>query len=215
MRRIPFGAVAGTVLLASATAWADRGALSLDLGGGATALRVAAPYVVNPSSTWGVAPSLNIGLRYAWTNVLELSLSGFYELPVHYTHANVSVEPPDSGPLPGTLSHDLARFGFTIGLRYVFGTILRPFVGLEGGWSHRAYSAVHHVNTNVQPNQDYGLALSDFGTDNILLQPVLGLEWAFADRASASVIARVPILLGPEATFGFSASLLFSYSWYL
>jgi hypothetical protein len=204
-----------TFLLGTTPAWADRGALSLDLGGGASALRVAAPYVVNPSSTWAVAPSVNVGLRYAWTNALELSLGGFYDLPVQYTHVNVSVQPPDSGPLPGTLTHDLARFGLTVGLRYVAGTILRPFVGLEGGWSHRAYSDVHHVNTNVQPNQDYGLGLSDFGTDNILLQPVLGLEWAFADHASLSVLARAPILLGPEATFGFSASLVFSYSWYL
>jgi hypothetical protein len=170
---------------------------------------------VTPSSSWAVAPSVNVGLRYAWTNALELTLGGFYDLPIHYTHANVSVQPPDSGPLPGTLTHDLACYGITAGLRYVFGTILRPFVGLEGGWSHRAYSDVHHVNTSVQPNQDYGLALSDFGTDNILLQPVLGLEWAFADHASLSVLARAPILLGPEATFGFSASLVFSYSWYL
>jgi hypothetical protein len=204
-----------TFLLGTTPASADRGALSLDLGGGASALRIAAPYVVTPSSTWAIAPSIDVGLRYAWTNAVELTLSGFYDVPVHSTHPNVSVQPPDSGPLPGTLTHDLARFGVTVGLRYVSGTILRPFVGLEGGWSHRAYSDVHHVNTSVEPNQDYGLALSDFGTDNILLQPVLGLEWAFADHASLSVLARVPILLGPEATFGFSASLLFSYSWYL
>jgi hypothetical protein len=100
-------------------------------------------------------------------------------------------------------------------MRYVFGTVLRPFFGIEGGWTHRTYSAVHHVNTNVQPNQDYNLGLSDFGADNLLLQPLVGVEWGFADHASVSLIGRVPILLGPEATFGFSVSLLFSYSWYL
>jgi hypothetical protein len=202
-------------LLLGSVARADRGALSLDLGAGASALRIPAPYVVTPSSTWAIAPSVNVGLRYAWTNAVELTLGGFYDLPVHCTHTNVSVQPPDSGPLPGTLTHDLARFGITVGLRYVTGTVVRPLIGLEGGWSHRAYSDVHHVNTNVEPNQDYGLALSDFGTDNMLLQPVVGFEWAFADHASLSVLARVPILLGPEATFGFSATLVFSYSWFL
>ncbi|HTP51418.1 MAG TPA: hypothetical protein VMK42_12020, partial [Anaeromyxobacteraceae bacterium] len=63
--------------------------------------------------------------------------------------------------------------------------------------------------------RDYNLQLSDFGTDNILLQPLVGLEWEFADHASISVLARVPILLGPEATVGVSVSLAFSYSWFL
>ena len=202
-------------LVGASPAWADRGALSLDLGGGATVLRIAAPYVTTPADTWAVSPAFNVGLRYALTNAVELSVAGFYELPAHYAYANVAVQPPDSEPLPGTLSHDLAHFGVTAGLRYVFGTVLRPFVGLEGGWSHRAYSDVHHLNTNVQPSQDYNLGLSDFGTDNILLQPLVGLEWAFADHASVSVIARVPILLGPEATVGISVSLVFSYSWFL
>ena len=175
-------------------------------------MRVAAPYVVTPSSTWAIAPSFSVGLRYAWTNALELTFGGFYDLPVHYTHTDVSLQPPDSGALPGTLTHDLVRFGLTVGLRYVFGTILRPFVGLEGGWSHRAYSDVHHLDP---AGRDYNLQLSDFGTDNILLQPLVGLEWEFADHASISVLARVPILLGPEATVGVSATVVFSYSWYL
>ena len=207
--------LATAILLVAGSAWADRGALSLDLGAGATVLRIAAPYVTTPSSAWAISPAFNAGLRYALTNALELSVAGFYELSAHYAYANVAVQPPDSEPLPGTLAHDLARYGVTAGLRYVFGTVLRPFVGLEGGWSHRAYSDVHHLNTNIQPNQDYNLGLLDFGTDNLLVQPLVGLEWAFADHASASVIARVPILLGPEATVGVSVSLVFSYSWFL
>ena len=206
---------ASATLLAAGAAWADRGALSLDLGGGATVLRIAAPYVTTPSTAWAISPAFNVGLRYALTNAVEFSVAGYYELPAHFAYPDVAVQPPDSEPLPGTLSHDLARFGVTAGLRYVFGTVLRPFVGLEGGWSHRAYSNVHHLNTNVQPNQDYNLGLSDFGTDNLLVQPLVGLEWAFSDHASVSVIARVPILLGPEATVGVSASIVFSYSWFL
>jgi hypothetical protein len=203
------------VVLAAPCAWADRGALSLDLGAGGTALRVSAPYVTAPTSTWGLAPSVGLGLRYAVSNSVELTVGGFYEWPVRETYAGVSLQPPGSGPLPGTLSLDLARFGVTAGLRYVTGTVFRPFVGLEGGWSHRTYSDLHHVNTAVQPPADYNLPLSDFGTDNVLLQPLVGLEWAFGDRASVAVVVRVPVLLGPESTVGVSASLVVSYSWYL
>lgn len=202
-------------LVGVSPAWADRGALSLDLGAGATVLRIAAPYATTPTNASAVSPSFSVGLRYAFTNAVELWVAGFYELPVRCSYANVAVQPPDSGPLPGTLSHDLARFGVAAGLRYVFGTVLRPFVGIEGGWSHRAYADVHHLNTNVQPNQDYDLGLSDFGIDNVLLQPLGGVEWAFADHASVSLVAAVPVLLGPDSTFGFSISAVFSYSWFL
>ncbi|HTP26332.1 MAG TPA: hypothetical protein VMK12_11825 [Anaeromyxobacteraceae bacterium] len=142
-----------------------------------------------------------------------MTLAGFYELPIRYEYTNVGVQPPESDhALPGTLTLNLARFGVIVGLRYVFGTVVRPFVGAEGGWSHRAYSDVHHLDS---AGRDYNLQLSDFGTDNILLQPLVGLEWEFADHASISVLARVPILLGPEATVGVSATVVFSYSWYL
>jgi hypothetical protein len=41
----------------------------------------------------------------------------------------------------------------------------------------------------------------------VLLQPLVGLEWAFADHASVSGVVRLPILLGTGSTFGLSASV--------
>jgi hypothetical protein len=41
------------------------------------------------------------------------------------------------------------------------------------------------------------------------------LEWAFADHASLSIAARVPVLLGPDPTFGVTGTVVFSYSWFL
>ncbi|RPH67393.1 MAG: hypothetical protein EHM78_21640, partial [Myxococcaceae bacterium] len=77
-------------LVGASPAWADRGALSLDFGAGATVLRIAAPYVTTPSTAWAISPAFNVGLRYALTNAVEFSVAGFYELPAHYAYANVA-----------------------------------------------------------------------------------------------------------------------------
>ena len=129
--------LAVAVVLCPALARADRGALSLDLGTGITALALRPPYAQSGDGSWTLALSVSFGVRYALTNQLELTLGGFYDLPAHVTHAAASIPTVDSGTFTGTLEYELSRFGALVGVRYVTGLVVRVCVGGELGWSHR------------------------------------------------------------------------------
>jgi len=207
-------AVILTVLLAPGVARADRGALTVDLGTGATSLALRPPYAESGRTGWSLALSVSFGLRYALTNQLELTTGGFYELPVHVSHAGTSVPTVDSGTFTGTLEYELTRFGALAGIRYVSGLVVRVSIGVELGWSHQSNSALLLRDTASLGAPDYGLGLPDVGVDSLVLQPLVGLEWAFADHWSASVVLRLTALLGPEPAFGISAGLTICYGWF-
>jgi hypothetical protein len=201
------GLLAVSLFLAATPALADHGALSLDLGMGAAGLVLPAPYAVSGQTIFAANFEVMLGLRYAITNEFELTLAGFYEPPLNYTHDDVTIVDP--ARLSGTESHSLFLFGVVGGVRYVRGSVWKLVVGLEAGWSHRSYS-------NFQTTGDLTrIFLPHFVTDNIVIQPLVGVEWAFADHWSASLIPRFTVLLGPDSTVGFSLMLSVSYSWFL
>jgi hypothetical protein len=82
-------------------------------------------------------------------------------------------------------------------------------VGVESGWSHRSYSGFQTTGL-----LGLGPSLDHFVTDNIVIQPLVGVEWAFADHWSASLIPRFTVLIGPDSTVGFSLMLSISYAWF-
>jgi hypothetical protein len=198
-----------TAFLAANSAFADRGALSLDVGVGAAGLSLAAPYQVSGANIPAVDFEAMLGLRYALTNELEFTLAGFFEPKVMYTHDDVSIQQEDSGPVVGDVSHFLSVYGVVAGIRYVHGTVWKLVIGLEGGWCHRSYTGVVFSGTKAP------VPLPSFPTDNILLQPLVGVEWAFADHWSVSLLPRFMVLIGPDATVGVSLMLSISYSWFL
>jgi len=174
---------------------------------GASGLVLPAPYAMSGQTIFAADFEVMLGLRYAITNEFELTLSGFYGPPITYTHDDVTVVSP--AKLSGNESHSLFRFGVLGGVRYVRGSVWKLVVGLEAGWSHRSYS-------NFQSTGDLATAfLPHFCTDNTVIQPLVGVEWAFADHWSASLIPRFTVLLGPDSTVGFSLMLSISYSWFL
>ena len=198
--------------LAAASAHAERGALSLDLSAGAAVLNLAAPY--SSSSGTVLAPDFEamLGLRYAVTNEFEFTLAGYFEPSLSYTHDDAFVLFPDSSTaLGGAVSHSLSTVGVVGGLRYVHGLVWKLVLGLEAGWNRRVYSNISFNNTSLNGNYP----LDHFNTDNIVLQPLIGVEWAFADHWSASLLPRFTVLIGPDATVGFSLMLSISYSWFL
>jgi hypothetical protein len=216
MRAAPSRAAALAVALVlwPALARADRGALSLDLGTGISALALRPPYAKSGSTGWSVALSVSFGLRHALTNSLELTLGGFYDLPVHVSHSGVSIPTVDSGTFSGTLEYELSRFGVLAGIRYVTGLAVRLCIGAELGWSHRSYAGLQ-LRDPVRPGApDFGLGLPDLAVDSLVLQPLVGLEWAFADHWSASLGVRVTAWLGSESALGPSAGLSISYGWF-
>jgi hypothetical protein len=193
-------------LLVSASVRADRGALTLDLGAGAAGLRLPAPYASSGGTLLAADFEAMLGLRYAVTNELEFSVASFFEPRLSYTHDDVKIP---GYTFSGSLTHALYVFEAVGGIRYVVGSVWRLVLGLEGGWSHRSY-------TRFQPTGLLdGFSFPAFGTDNIVVQPLIGVEWAFADHWSASLIPRFTVLIGPDATVGVSLMLSISYSWFL
>jgi hypothetical protein len=196
-------------LLVATPAMADRGALSLDISLGAAALSLPAPYASSGGNILAADFEAMLGLRYAVTNELEFTLAGYFEPNVSYTHNNVTLTQVAYGSTTGNLTHSLSTYGIVAGIRYVRGAVWKLVVGLEGGWNHRTYSGIQFVFAGNQA------ALPGFPTDNIVLQPLLGVEWAFADHWSASLLPRFSFLIGPDSTVGASLMLGISYSWFL
>ena len=202
-------------VLVSAVALADRGALSVEGGGGMTALNQPAPYASPSASTLGGAATIVLGARYALTNNWEATVWGFYEPQVAYFHNGINITTSD-GAFPGTLSEQLTRFGGLAGVRHVWGSVFRFAVGLDVGWSHRSYSKLDAINdTSPSAPVDYGLGLASYSTDNLVLSPMLGVEWAVGDHYSFSLMPRFELLIGRDKTWAFTAPLCFSWSWYL
>jgi hypothetical protein len=197
-------------------ALADKDALSLDVGGGGTALGVHAPYTTSSPALVGTAWNFWLGSRYGLSNSVELSVAGFYEPPELYTHKDVTVVVPGSGNFPGAEQHELSRYGALAGLHYVHGMIWRLTGGLELGWCHRSFTDFHAFAIDTAGNaQDYGIPLADVGRDNFVVAPVAGVEWQFADHFSVSLLARFQFLLGRDPIIAFTLPLTVSYSWYL
>ncbi len=194
---------------AAGPAFADHGALSLDVSVGAAGLSLPAPFASSGGSILAVNFEAALGLRYAVTNELEFTLAGNFQPKLSYTSQDIAITPQKSRPISGNETYSLGQFGAVAGIRYVRGAVWKLVLGLEGGWNHRAYSAIQFSYSGTQA------ALPHFGTDNIVLQPLLGVDWAFADHWSASLLPRFTVFIGPDATVGASLMLTISYSWFL
>jgi hypothetical protein len=204
------------LLLAASPAFADRRALSVDVSGEWTAGAVSALQTAQPQSTLSLGPGVLLGARYGLTNSFELTATGLFETPVTVAHNGV-VLVTDAGSFAGTLVHSTMRAGGMVGARAVFGMTWRFHVGLEVGWSQRFYSGLKmYDDSNPDGAIDYGLTLHDTTQGQLLVSPVVGLEWAAGDHWSLSVLPRAQLLLlGKQTTWTVMVPLQFSWSWFL
>ncbi|RKG68607.1 hypothetical protein [Corallococcus terminator] len=202
------------LLLLPTVALADRGAFTVEAGGGVSVPFLYAPYASDSPAVRTTAASIWVGTRYALTNHLEFAASGFYEPGVTVFHNAVTVV-RDGAPFPGTLRHDVSRMGALAGAHLVWGLEWRFIAGLEAGWSARSYSAFQHIDTSQMPAVDYGLQLADFTAHNFVLVPAVGVEWAKGDHWSIALVPRLQVLLGKESTVALTVPLTLSWSWYL
>lgn len=204
------------VLLAASTAHADHRALSVDVSGAWSAGTVAALQTAQPQATLSLGPAVLVGARYGLTNSFELTATGLFEPPVTVAHNGVTLV-TDSGSFAGTFVHTTMRAGGMVGARAVFGMTWRFHVGLEVGWSQRFYSGLKmYDDSNPDGAIDYGLTLHDTTQGQLLVSPVVGLEWSAGDHWSLSVLPRAQVLLGgPKLTWTVMVPLQFSWSWYL
>ncbi|MDP1918905.1 MAG: hypothetical protein Q8L14_21830 [Myxococcales bacterium] len=202
-------------LLLSAAAWADRGALTVDVAGGGVAAAVPALHSETPKSTLSFDASIWLGGRYALGNNFEVTASGFFEPPATVFQNDVRLV-AGSGVYPGTTRHQFLRFGAQAGVRLVLGMRFRFHLGVEAGWCQQAYSKLQHFDvSNPEAAVDYGLSLPDESHANLVVSPLIGVEWAAGDSWSLALLPRAQLMLGNGFSWAVIVPLQFSWSWYL
>jgi hypothetical protein len=60
-----------------------------------------------------------------------------------------------------------------------------------------------------------GLTLGNGSTDQLLVAPLLGIEWLATDHLRFSIMPRLEVLLGGKSTFGVVVPITVGWSWYL
>ena len=203
------------ILLCTASmAFADRRALSVDVGAGWNFAGVNAPGAFPPHSTLTMGPSVWLGGRYALTHHVEVSAVGFFDVPVTVAHNGIVLR-TTAGDFPGTLVHQTLRYGGQAGARVVFGMVWKFVAGLDLGVSARNYSAQRMLNDVGPEVIDYGLSLSDVTRVAFVASPLVGVEWAAGDKWSLAVLPRAQLQFGAQFEWAIIVPLQFSWSWYL
>jgi hypothetical protein len=207
------------LLAVASVSFADRGALSVDASASFAARSVPAPMAETPQSVVSLAPIFFVGGRYALSNSLEVSATGFGEVPVTVWH-NPTTLVTDSGSFPGALRSTAFRFGGQAGARLVLGMVFKFVAGLEVGLSHQVLSSLKLVDLTTTAAEDgaflaYDLPLKDVPQTQFVVSPLLGVEWAAGDAWSLSLLLRAQLLLGGPPTWAVTLPLQFSWSWYL
>jgi hypothetical protein len=194
---------------------ADRAALTLEFGG-SLRLGSVSPSIGNGENVTGTLAGPWLGLRYALTNRLELGLSGFWDPSATFVNQAVTL-PAGSGSASGALAQDVSRWGAAAGVRYVLaGSVWRIPAGLEVGWVHTSTTNRDLLNTSdPRGATSFGLTLGDGRSDQLLLAPLVGVEWLVTDHLSFSLVPRFEFLAGAHSTFGVVVPLTIGWSWYL
>ncbi len=208
--------VALTVALAAlpALARADRGALTLNLGPAITALG-ARPSQGTGSTTIATGVGGWLGVRYGLSNAVEVSAAAQWEAPADYFHTGVEIG-TTTGAVRGTLSERVQRLGALVGVHYVRGYAWRVHLGAEVGWTRETFDRRDLLDVSDPGNvHSFGLGLQQRVVNALVLAPVAGVEWQFADHWSVSVLPRVEFIVGGSSRIGLVVPVGVGYSWYL
>jgi hypothetical protein len=202
-----------TAFLCAGAAFAERGAVSVEVGSGVSLINVRAPYALGAPSQMGSSFTTSVGVRYALMNFFEVGASAFYQPSTTFTHAGAQVPSP-GGVLEGALLERTSQIGALIGARFVHGFTWRFVVGGDFGLARRSFSGINHYDVSDPSGaQSYGLSLSDTWRRTTIVAPSAGLQWT-GDHVAVGFIPRVEFLLGRSRTWALTMPLTLSWSWY-
>jgi hypothetical protein len=192
---------------------ADRGALSLDGGAAVAGVRAEPPRGYGDSVT-GSLVGVTIGTRYAFTHNLEICGVIDWYAPATFYNDNVTIS-TSNGVFIGQLQSQLSAFSVNVGAQYVTGLVWRLRAGALVGWLHRSYTRMDLIDVS-QPGapRSFGLGLGSYQFDNLVVSPMVGIEWLVSDHFSLAVTPRVEVVVGSPGAVWLSVPLTVSYSWY-
>jgi hypothetical protein len=212
--RTLFAFLVALAVLKSEAARADRGALTLEVGGGVTVLRAVAPSANNSASQVGTVPEILLGGRYAVTNSLELGATVFGAFSGTFFIPSTTIT-SDSVTLSGTLQTQVQRYGFLGGVRFLHGNVWRLMAGAEAGWALTMHSSMHLIaDSGASAGRDFGLTLQDKSVNSLVLAPSMGVGWV-GDKLSVTLLPRFEVLIGGGTTWAFSIPITAGWDFYL
>jgi hypothetical protein len=92
----------------------------------------------------------------------------------------------------------------------------RLHFGAEIGWSRDNFTQRDLFDVSDPDNvHSFGLGLQDHTIDALVLAPLVGVEWQFADHWSVSVLPRVQFFMGGSNRVELLVPVSMGYSWYL
>lgn len=202
------------LIAVAAPSRADQGALTVDVGAGASVLRVVAPHADVISSQVGSVPAIWIDGRYGLSNSFELTVTCFTETSVPFYLAGTTIT-SDAGKLSGILEMRAQRYGLLGGVRYLHGNIWRLVVGAEIGAALSSYSSMHLIDdSNPSGGRDFGLALPDKTVTSFVLAPSVGLSWV-GDKLSVTVLPRFEAVFAGNPSWAVTIPVTLGWDWYL
>jgi hypothetical protein len=155
-----------------------------------------------------------IGTRYALTHNLEINGAIDWYAPAWFYNDNTVIS-ISNGVFTGQLQSQLSAYSVQVGAQYVTGLVWRLRAGALVGWLHRSYTQIDLIDVS-QPGapRSYGLGLGSSEFDNLVVSPIVGIEWLFGDHLSLAVTPRVEVVVGSPGAVWLSIPLTISYSWY-
>jgi len=206
-------ATALAALLAPAVAFADRGALTLDVGAVLSGSRIP-PGAGEGAAVAGTVGGISMGVRYALRNDLELGFRGEWFKPAPFFQDGTTVTTPD-GVFAGQAQARVGRQGAVLGARWVHGLIWRLHAGLEVGWMRLSYESLDLVDVSDPGTpRTFGLALGSPSRSAFVISPSVGIEWGISDHLSASVALRLDLALGRTDLTALTVPLTVGWSFY-
>jgi len=206
-------AVALAALLAPALASADRGAVTLDIGGVLSGSRIP-PGAGEGRAVAGTVGGVSLGLRYAVRNDLELSVRGEWFKPAPFFQDGTTVTTPD-GVFVGQAQARVGRQGASVGAQWVHGLVWRVHAGVEFGWMRLSYESLDLVDVSAPGTpRTFGLALGSPRVGVIVLSPFVGVEWGIADHLSVALALRLDAVPGRGELSALTIPLTVGWSFY-
>jgi hypothetical protein len=201
------------LLTVPTSARSDRGAFSVDGGVVLSAARVPAGIGIG-AAVVGTFGGAGLGVRYALSNNVEVSMSGAWFETERFYNDNTTIMTPN-GIFSGQLQSSVQRMQAGLGVHCVTGFVWRLRVGAELGWSRVVFRRLDLVDVAGQSrSRSFGLALGDRSVDGIVIAPMAGVEWMVSDHVSLAITPRLelPVNGGVAAV---TVPITLGYSWYM
>ena len=206
--------IAFIVTASPGAAIADRGALTLELAPALTIWPAWGPGIGSGSGVRGTTAGGLVTLRYGLRHDLEVTAGGFYEAAADFTNPGTTLG-SDGGPLTGTSRATVGRWGALLGARWVQGLEWRWFVGGEVGWTQQRLTKLDLIDVSDPSNpHSFGLGLANRTSGSVILAPLAGMEWQFADHWNVAVTPRVQLMLGGGTRLAFVLPVSLGYAWF-